>query len=147
MFWRIATTCVILGDVALIGFYDVLANKYGGNSATISRQCLNTSLEIPGFRFLMCALFGVLMGHLFVWRRPGSETQDQELFALAFFVGLPLLVISFDLIAMLLGMNPRPMHATRCVNEWLSQRPYIEVFLGYVFGVMVGNRFLAQHVF
>lgn len=67
MNWKTITVifCISMGAIA-IG-YDVLADREGGVTATISRVVWNSAHEYP----LIPLLVGILLGHLF-WSQSGQ---------------------------------------------------------------------------
>lgn len=68
---KIITKIVIVGAIAGLAFYDLIALTFGGIPATISRVLLNYSIQTPSIPFAL----GFLMGHLF-W--PQKETESKE---------------------------------------------------------------------
>lgn len=72
MSWKQATGLIIVGATLLIMLYDLAAYYFGGNAATISRICLETSTEYRGFSILVAFAVGVLLGHLFLPQHVGK---------------------------------------------------------------------------
>lgn len=66
MTWRTIAVIVIIAAPFAIGAIDLVLYVHGGNSATISRVCLDTSRSHPLFMLAVVFLFGLLCGHLFV---------------------------------------------------------------------------------
>lgn len=72
MIWREITGLLIIAMIIAIFAYDLIADIFGGNSATISRICLDTFQRYPTFALATVFLFGMLCGHLFVPQHVGK---------------------------------------------------------------------------
>lgn len=65
MSWRDVTKWLIILVPVLIAFYDIVAYRRGGNEATISKVCLDVSLQYRLFALVFVFALGLLCGHLF----------------------------------------------------------------------------------
>jgi hypothetical protein len=145
VFWKVSTVAVILGSPIWIGLvYDVCAGVFGGNEATISRECLNVSLRYWQFALSMSMLFGTLHGHLF-WPVRGVGVEREEIVAAVCIIGPPFLVVAYGLIRNLVQPGVGTSHVHAGMIGVLGSPPALMV-AGFVMGMELGHRFLPQHI-
>ncbi len=64
--WRLITGLVLVVALLSLAAYDLFAEIGVGNSATISKLCLDTADRYRVFMLCVAVLLGILIGHLFL---------------------------------------------------------------------------------
>jgi hypothetical protein len=143
IWWRYLTGFFMPADLVFIFVYDYLADRFGGNAATISRTCLDIATKYPSFLAVVCYLLGVLAAHLFA-PRPGTGTHVHWVQIVAA-AGIPLIIALVNLMEFLW---PAPVFL-RMISEGPGFREWFREIVPVLFwinvGVVVGSIAVAQH--
>lgn len=133
--WQLVTAGVILALPLLVGIFDLIAYKLGGNAATISRLSLQTAWEFPPYQWALCFEFGLLCAHLFV-QSPAARPLP-AVASLILFVFGPVVVVFATLVA---GLRTPDAIGAQASRDY----PLAVVMLWLNLGCFIGAAFLPQ---
>ncbi len=72
--WRLITGLVLVASLLSLAVYDLFVEIGVGNSATISKICLDTADRHRVFMLCIAVLLGILIGHLFLPQHVSQTT-------------------------------------------------------------------------
>jgi hypothetical protein len=138
--YLLAFVLVLFATPLIDGVYDVIAYESGGDGATISVLTYTTAIKHPWFKWAVCEVIGVFIGHVFT-TLPFPRVAGTWL-PLVLFVILPFVAA---LVAAVLDFEPLSGVPLRESSRTHPLAVGLPVTVGWtVFGICVGSMLLHQ---